>query len=83
MCVHGRGKTLSGNLCISKEEFAFVPVRIDVAEGACGIRNIRNETKHIILACEQIISKETLKTQHQAITSWTAALQGARGLKLP
>ncbi|XP_016334594.1 uncharacterized protein LOC107683016 [Sinocyclocheilus anshuiensis] len=53
VCSKAGGKTLSGNLCISKEKFSFVTVRID-AEGACGIRNIRNETKYIILACEQI-----------------------------
>lgn len=54
VCTKGGGKTLSSNLCISKEKFSFVTVRVDINEGACGIRNIRNETKHIILACEQI-----------------------------
>ncbi|KAL1259255.1 hypothetical protein QQF64_009832 [Cirrhinus molitorella] len=54
VCTNAGGKTLSGNLCISKEKFSFVTVRVETSEGACGIRNIRNETKHIILACEQI-----------------------------
>ncbi|XP_050988453.1 uncharacterized protein LOC127179180 [Labeo rohita] len=54
VCTKAGGKTLSGNLCISKEKFSFVTVRVNVNEGACGIRNINNETKHIILACEQI-----------------------------
>nr|XP_021322551.1 uncharacterized protein LOC110437975 [Danio rerio] len=53
VCSKDGGKTLSGNLCISKEKFSFVTVRIDT-EGACGIRSMRNETKHIILACEDI-----------------------------
>ncbi|XP_057195980.1 uncharacterized protein LOC130557878 [Triplophysa rosa] len=54
VCTKAGGKTLSGNLCISKEKFSFVTVRVDTAEGTCGIRNIRNESKHIILACEDI-----------------------------
>lgn len=54
VCTNAGGKTMSGNLCISKEKFSFVTVRIDITEGACGIRNMRNETKHIILACEEI-----------------------------
>ncbi|XP_051576001.1 uncharacterized protein LOC127453577 [Myxocyprinus asiaticus] len=54
VCTKAGGKTLSGNLCISKDKFSFVTVRIDVTNGACGIRSMHNETKHIILACEEI-----------------------------
>lgn len=54
VCTKAGGKTLSGNLCISKEKFSFVTVRVDTSEGACGIKTIRNESKHIILACEEI-----------------------------
>ncbi|XP_026855053.2 uncharacterized protein LOC113570687 [Electrophorus electricus] len=54
VCTKYGGKVLSGNLCISKEKFSFVTVRVNIDEGACGIRTIQNETKHIILACDEI-----------------------------
>ncbi|XP_062847850.1 uncharacterized protein LOC134310234 [Trichomycterus rosablanca] len=54
VCTKGGGKQLSGNLCISKEKFSFVTVRVDVGEGLCGIKSMRNETKHIILACDEV-----------------------------
>lgn len=54
VCTMAGGKTMAGNLCISKEKFSFVTVRIDATDGACGIRSMRNESKHIILACEEI-----------------------------
>ncbi|XP_049336639.1 uncharacterized protein LOC125802481 [Astyanax mexicanus] len=54
VCTRSGGKALSGNLCISKQPFNFVTVRLDVDEGTCGIRSVRNETKHIILGCDEI-----------------------------
>lgn len=50
VCTKKGGKILKENLCISKEPFTFVTVRSE--PGTCGIRNIREETKHLILACE-------------------------------
>lgn len=54
VCTKAGGKTLSGNYCISKDQFSFVTVRVNNVEGACGISSIRNESKHIILACDDI-----------------------------
>ncbi|KAL6489583.1 hypothetical protein MHYP_G00033240 [Metynnis hypsauchen] len=54
VCTKSGGKALSGNLCISKEPFNFVTVRLNMDEGLCGIKSIRNETKHIILGCDEI-----------------------------
>ncbi|XP_072535190.1 angiogenin [Salminus brasiliensis] len=54
VCTRSGGKALSGNLCISKEPFNFVTVRLDMDEGLCGIRSVRNETKHIILGCDEV-----------------------------
>ncbi|KAM9488799.1 uncharacterized protein Hap1MRO34_005661 [Clarias gariepinus] len=53
VCTKAGGKQHSGNMCISKEKFSFVTVRVNVEEGLCGIKSIRNETKHIILACDE------------------------------
>lgn len=54
VCTKAGGKQLRDNLCISKEKFSFVTVRVNVNEGLCGIKSIRNETKHIILGCDEI-----------------------------
>ncbi|XP_038140330.1 uncharacterized protein LOC119783080 [Cyprinodon tularosa] len=50
VCSRGGGKVLKDNLCISKQPFTFVTVRSE--QGTCGIRSVREETKHLILACE-------------------------------
>lgn len=54
VCTKAGGKQHSDNLCISKEQFSFVTVRVNVNEGLCGIKSIRNETKHIILGCDEV-----------------------------
>lgn len=54
VCTKAGGKQHAGNLCISKQKFSFVTVRVDVNEGLCGIKSLRNETKHIILACDKV-----------------------------
>uniref|UniRef100_A0AAY4C532 Ribonuclease A-domain domain-containing protein n=1 Tax=Denticeps clupeoides TaxID=299321 RepID=A0AAY4C532_9TELE len=51
VCASG-GKLYKGNLCISKEPFSFITVRVE--QGTCGIRKVVRETKHLILACEKI-----------------------------
>ncbi|KAG7474852.1 angiogenin-like [Solea senegalensis] len=50
VCTSAGGKTYKENLCISQQPFTFVTVRSEPE--TCGIRNIREETKHLILACE-------------------------------
>lgn len=50
VCTSAGGSTYKENLCISRQPFTFVTVRSE--PGTCGIRNVRQETKHLILACE-------------------------------
>uniref|UniRef100_A0A3Q3SD14 Si:dkey-237j11.3 n=1 Tax=Mastacembelus armatus TaxID=205130 RepID=A0A3Q3SD14_9TELE len=50
VCTNRGGKVYKENLCISKQPFTFVTVRSE--QGTCGIRSVRQETKHLILACE-------------------------------
>ncbi|KAG8009711.1 hypothetical protein GBF38_004882 [Nibea albiflora] len=50
VCTSKGGVTHKENLCISRKPFTFVTVRSE--PGTCGIRSIREETKHLILACE-------------------------------
>uniref|UniRef100_A0A1A8F8J8 Ribonuclease A-domain domain-containing protein n=2 Tax=Nothobranchius korthausae TaxID=1143690 RepID=A0A1A8F8J8_9TELE len=45
-----RGKVLKDNLCISQQRFTFFTVRSEL--GTCGIKSIKKESKHLILACE-------------------------------
>uniref|UniRef100_UPI0037E7902F uncharacterized protein n=1 Tax=Semicossyphus pulcher TaxID=241346 RepID=UPI0037E7902F len=52
VCTNKGGKRFKENLCISDKPFTFVTVRSE--PGTCGIRSIRKETKHLILACEVI-----------------------------
>uniref|UniRef100_A0A3Q3XEQ5 Ribonuclease A-domain domain-containing protein n=1 Tax=Mola mola TaxID=94237 RepID=A0A3Q3XEQ5_MOLML len=50
VCSSKGGKTHKENLCISRQSFTFVTVRSE--PGTCGIKSIREENKHLILACE-------------------------------
>lgn len=50
VCSTRGGKTYKENLCISQERFTFVTVRSE--PGTCGIRSVKREDKHLILACE-------------------------------
>uniref|UniRef100_A0A3Q0RIK6 Si:dkey-237j11.3 n=1 Tax=Amphilophus citrinellus TaxID=61819 RepID=A0A3Q0RIK6_AMPCI len=50
VCSNKGGKTYKDNLCISQQPFTFVTVRS--VQGTCGIKSVRKETKHLILACE-------------------------------
>uniref|UniRef100_A0A8C5ELS1 Ribonuclease A-domain domain-containing protein n=1 Tax=Gouania willdenowi TaxID=441366 RepID=A0A8C5ELS1_GOUWI len=52
VCSKEGGKTFKENLCISKQLFSFITVRS--VPGTCGIKSIKEETKHLILACEQL-----------------------------
>lgn len=50
VCSPKGGKRFKENLCISQQAFTFVTVRSE--PGTCGIRSVREESKHLILACE-------------------------------
>lgn len=50
VCSKGGGERYKDNLCISRQPFTFITVRSEM--GTCGIKSIREETKHLILACE-------------------------------
>ncbi|XP_010883120.2 angiogenin [Esox lucius] len=52
VCSSSGGKTYKGNLCISRSPFKFLTVRSD--PGTCGVSSVREETKHLILACEAL-----------------------------
>lgn len=54
VCTDKGGKVYKENLCISRQPFSFVTVRSE--PGTCGIRSVREETKHLILACELLSS---------------------------
>lgn len=51
VCTPAGGKTFKGKMCISKEAFSFITVRVE--HGTCGIKRIDRERKHLILACEK------------------------------
>lgn len=50
VCTERGGERFKDNLCISRQSFTFITVRSEM--GTCGIKSIREETKHLILACE-------------------------------
>lgn len=52
VCTKNGGKVYKENLCISQQLFTFVTVRSE--PGTCGIRSVKEETKHLILACEML-----------------------------
>ncbi|XP_059196099.1 uncharacterized protein LOC131976895 [Centropristis striata] len=52
VCSTKGGVVYKDNLCISRDSFKFVTVRSE--PGTCGIRSVTQETKHLILACEEL-----------------------------
>ncbi|XP_033182271.1 uncharacterized protein LOC117152960 [Anabas testudineus] len=56
VCTNRGGKVYKDNLCISRQPFTFVTVRSEM--NTCGIKSIRKETKHLILACEVLGSPQ-------------------------
>ncbi|KAG7264129.1 hypothetical protein CRUP_003327 [Coryphaenoides rupestris] len=50
VCSDQGGRRLRENLCISMKPFTFTTVRSEA--NTCGIRSVKRETKHLILACE-------------------------------
>uniref|UniRef100_A0A3B4TT17 Si:dkey-237j11.3 n=1 Tax=Seriola dumerili TaxID=41447 RepID=A0A3B4TT17_SERDU len=49
VCTNSGGKRYKENLCISDQPFKFVTVRS--VQGTCGIKSVREESKHLILKC--------------------------------
>ncbi|KAM7383417.1 hypothetical protein PAMP_003073 [Pampus punctatissimus] len=52
VCTSRGGKVYKDNLCISQQPFTFITVRSE--PGTCMIRNVHQETKYLILACEML-----------------------------
>ncbi|XP_031155229.1 uncharacterized protein LOC116049581 [Sander lucioperca] len=52
VCTNKGGAVYKDNLCISRQSFTFVTVRS--IQGTCGIKSVREETKHLILACDEL-----------------------------
>ncbi|TKS82116.1 hypothetical protein D9C73_016225 [Collichthys lucidus] len=52
VCTPRGGVIYRRNLCISRQSFTFVTVRIDTS--TCSIRSVQEETKHLILACDKL-----------------------------
>ncbi|KAJ8287900.1 hypothetical protein COCON_G00005590 [Conger conger] len=60
VCARTGGKIHLRNLCISKGNFSFIT--LTVQNETCAIKRIERESKHIILACEEI--KNTCQPVH-------------------
>ncbi|KAK5862241.1 hypothetical protein PBY51_017656 [Eleginops maclovinus] len=52
VCTPKGGAVYKDNLCISWQPFTFITVRSE--QGTCGIKSIREETKHLILGCDKL-----------------------------
>ncbi|KAG8009710.1 hypothetical protein GBF38_004881 [Nibea albiflora] len=52
VCTAKGGVIHRGNLCLSRQPFTFVTVKID--KSTCSIEDVREETKHLILACDRL-----------------------------
>ena len=80
VCTDKGGKKYKENLCISREPFTFVTVRSE--PGTCGIRSIRQETKHLILACE-VLGNECLPVHFEGNPENSKPNNNARGCQEP
>lgn len=80
VCTSGGGKTLRENLCISQQSFSFVTVRSEM--GTCGIKSVRQETKHLILACE-VLENQCLPVHFEGNPSDSKPSNNARGCQDP
>ncbi|XP_041962399.1 uncharacterized protein LOC121720399 isoform X2 [Alosa sapidissima] len=52
VCSAAGGRTMQNNLCISGQEFSFTTVHLLYKD--CTIKKVFSETKHLILACDDI-----------------------------
>ncbi|XP_029958571.1 angiogenin-2-like [Salarias fasciatus] len=80
VCSSQGGKVFKENLCISRQPFSFVTVRSE--PGTCGIRSIREETKHLILACE-VLENQCLPVHFEGNPQNLKPSNNARGCQDP
>ncbi|XP_071326535.1 uncharacterized protein [Trachinotus anak] len=80
VCTNAGGKTHKQNLCISQQPFNFVTVRSE--QGTCGIRSVRNETKHLILACE-VLQNQCVPVHFEGNPDSLKPENNARGCRDP
>ncbi|XP_042346193.1 uncharacterized protein LOC121945893 [Plectropomus leopardus] len=80
VCTNKGGKVYKDNLCISREPFTFVTVRSEL--GTCGIRSVRLENKHLILACEEL-SNQCLPVHFEGNSENAVPSNNARGCQDP
>lgn len=80
VCTNKGGKVYKDNLCISEQPFTFVTVRS--YQGTCGIKSVREETKHLILACEEL-SNQCLPVHFEGNPENVKPNNNARGCQDP
>ncbi|KAF7655561.1 hypothetical protein LDENG_00054410 [Lucifuga dentata] len=80
VCTNQGGKMYKENLCMSQQPFTFVTVRSE--KGTCGIRSIREETKHLILACE-VLENQCLPVHFEGNPEYLKPDNNARGCQDP
>lgn len=80
VCTKEGGKVYEENLCISDRPFTFVTVRSE--PGTCGIRSVREETKHLILACE-VLENQCLPVHFEGNPKNLKPQNNARGCQDP
>ncbi|KAL7875286.1 hypothetical protein SRHO_G00062560 [Serrasalmus rhombeus] len=51
VCSTSGVKKNDGNMCISKQEFGFITVKVD---NNCKVKSVIKETKYIILGCDEV-----------------------------
>ncbi|KAK9513854.1 hypothetical protein VZT92_027356 [Zoarces viviparus] len=76
VCTSKGGAVHKENLCISREPFNFVTVRSQ--PGTCGIRSVQMESKHLILACEEL-SNQCLPVHFEGNSADAKPNNNARG----
>lgn len=80
VCTNQGGKTFKENLCISRQSFSFVTVRSE--PGTCGIRSVKEETKHLILACE-VVDNQCLPVHFEGNPGDSQPSNNAKGCQDP
>lgn len=80
VCTNKGGKVYKDNLCISDQLFTFVTVRSE--PGTCGIRSVREETKHLILACE-VLENQCVPVHFEGNSGNSKPSNNARGCQDP
>lgn len=81
VCTTRGGVVYKQNLCISRQPFTFVTVRSQT--GTCGIKSVRRETKHLILACEVLQQGQCLPVHFEGNPESLEPNNNARGCMEP